>query len=60
MEFFCTVENFLILKKLQSLKKLQKVTETVLRSCAAQIVNLVAYMCKDKLKRENLLLNPES
>jgi len=40
IEFFCTVEDFLILKKLQSLKKLQKVTETVLRSCAAQIVIL--------------------
>jgi len=58
-EIYCTIEDFLILKELQSpfTYKLQMKswTESVLYTWGAQM-NLVAYTYKDELKREHLSL----
>jgi len=59
-EICCTLKDFLILKELQSpfTYKLQTKswTETMLRAWSAQM-NLVVYICKDEVKRENLSLS---
>jgi len=62
IEIYCTVEYFLIRKELQSLftykLQMKSWTETVLLAmCSNTLLNLVAYMCKDELKRESLSLS---
>jgi len=58
-EIYCAIEDFLILKELQSpftyKLHMKSCTETMLRTWGAQM-NLVAYMCKDKSKTESLSL----